>query len=446
MTATPLHIYSIPEIWDLPDPVWQVEDLIGQRSLFGLYGPSGHGKTFVALHLALCVATGITFLGKPVVQGSVVYVYAEGAPNLKHRVQAWLKQHGRDPSESNIWFIPTAVDLMDPKGQGLADLLETIEAVVPDADLVIIDTLAKCFGSASEDATSDMNTFTNRCAVIRDHFGCTVGVVHHTGHLKSRERGNRAFRSNSDTFIRCSKRSDRDEVITLKCEKQKDASPFDDLKLRLRVVSVGSTTSCTVILAEGSASLGIQVSADMKRLLSVLHSFGPEGISYTAWKDAATQGGMSESRFKRTRSRLVEDGLVTKPPESGSTGFTYRLASSGRVAIGVEMGIQTPDSLEAQSDLGPIQVQSEEHTSEGNTNGVNLGSFGVTNPRVELGSGARAYRARPEPTPQDAPATNGKPITPFGRSEPCAYCGEHKPRGCGLCGLMAIDGGLPCSQ
>jgi len=397
--SPPLPIYSTVEIRSLPDPVWQINGLILQRSLFTVYGPSGHGKTFLALDLALCVAAGLPFLRKPVVKGTVVYVYAEGAPNLKYRIQAWQEQHSFDVHEpENVRFIPTSVDLMDPKGEGLRDLLKTIETVLPDVDLVIIDTLAKCFGDADEDTTQAMNSFTNRCAFIRDTFDCTVGVVHHTGHNKSRERGNRALRSNFDTFIRCAKRKDSDTLVTLKCEKQKDGSPFEDIRLRLTEVPVADGTTCVVRLDGGEEEPIIVLSEDMEKQLRALQSFGDSGAAFEEWNKSVQKAGISESQFKRNRKRLVRYGYVTDPPEDEPhRGFKYELTPLGQRAIGVQEDVdpKVPNAIHPSAS-GPDRVQPQLAVTQSDKVRSNSGSEGSMDPSVGSGSGGGAYRAPPE--------------------------------------------------
>ncbi|MFQ5791114.1 MAG: AAA family ATPase, partial [Acidobacteriota bacterium] len=246
--TTPLPIYSDVEINDLPDPEWLVEGLFQERTVAAIYGPTEGGKTFLALDFALSIATGGPFHGLNVAQtGVVVYVYAEGGPNLKFRVHAWKLGHDlRLDEPCHVFFIPISVNLVDDRGSGLNDLLRTVRSKTskPIA-LVVIDTLAACFGGKNEDSTQDMNSFTNRCAKIRDELGCTVLVVHHTGRDSSRERGNLSLKNNIDTMIRCSRV--KKGIVELECEKQKDAPYFEPFQLILEEVQLSEEqTSCVL--------------------------------------------------------------------------------------------------------------------------------------------------------------------------------------------------------
>ncbi len=72
------RLLTAREVLELPDPEWLIDGFMEQAVFGGLYGRSGDGKTFVALDLALSIATGRVWQGRVVKQGPVVYVVAEG--------------------------------------------------------------------------------------------------------------------------------------------------------------------------------------------------------------------------------------------------------------------------------------------------------------------------------------------------------------------------------
>ena len=55
---------TLEQVFVLPPPVWQIDQHFAVGSLVTLFGPSGVGKSFVALDYALCIATRRPYLGR----------------------------------------------------------------------------------------------------------------------------------------------------------------------------------------------------------------------------------------------------------------------------------------------------------------------------------------------------------------------------------------------
>ena len=43
---------------DFPPPEWLIEDVVPKGALVVVYGPPGAGKTFIAMSMAMSIATG----------------------------------------------------------------------------------------------------------------------------------------------------------------------------------------------------------------------------------------------------------------------------------------------------------------------------------------------------------------------------------------------------
>ena len=150
-----LRLLSIVDLERLPDPIWQIAGVTPQGGLALLYGQPGIGKSFLALDWALSIATGQDWMDRRVQQGSVVYVYAEGAPGLKRRIAAWQATHGQ--SNCPLWTLPRPLEVSN--GVVRSELLSAIQQAAITPRLLVVDTLARCFGGADENATADMNAF-----------------------------------------------------------------------------------------------------------------------------------------------------------------------------------------------------------------------------------------------------------------------------------------------
>ena len=424
----PLPIFSDVEIGVLPDPEWLIENILVKNSLGAMYGPSGHGKTFTALGMAMSIGTGQDFLGHRTSQGAVIYVYAEGAPGLKNRVSAWKHEHGlKDSDLCDVHLIPVAVDLQDPRGDGLDQLIETIRATVSRVSLVVIDPVSKCFGFGDENNTQHMNTFMNRCAALRDEFHCSILLVHHTGHEMGRERGSSAFRADLDTLIRCARRSRRDQLIVLSCEKQRDGLLFDGIRLHLKIVEIGLTSSCVVECAGKTSAIITSLGYEGQTLLEALAKLGASGATSSDWQRAAMATGMSKSAFKRTRKELATGGYVTDPGEP-IRGFKYTVTPKGLAALGDRVQ-SAVDPTETEEPLGSGRVQTQLVDRDADSVGSKSGPNGFADPLIGSGSNGGACRAPHEPLPgrvRTEPLSNGDP-------RECQYCHMPYPFSCGFC-------------
>lgn len=223
------------DIENMPDPEWLVRRHLTAKSLTVLAGPPGSCKSFWSLHLALAVATGNTFLGQFRVRpGSVAYVYSEGESGLKYRLRAW-KQFHKTEIPGTFGVYPYRYDLLN-RDEAIGIIEQMAEDYGGMPELVIIDTLARNYGSGDENSTKDMNAFVASVDMIRAT-GAAVLLIHHTGKDASRgERGSSVLRAAVDNLI-LTERVENQMYLT--CEKMKDGSPFSRYVLDLVPQVVG---------------------------------------------------------------------------------------------------------------------------------------------------------------------------------------------------------------
>ena len=98
--------WTMQEWEQQPEVEWLIEGIIPKRSLVILAGPSGHGKSFIALDQSLAVATGGKWLREwQCAKGNVFYVVAEGQAGLKARWRAWA-EFNKQPLPPNWKLLP----------------------------------------------------------------------------------------------------------------------------------------------------------------------------------------------------------------------------------------------------------------------------------------------------------------------------------------------------
>jgi hypothetical protein len=231
---------SMAELDAMPDPEWLVRDYLVAGGLAVLSGEPGLGKSFVAVDLAMSVASGLPFLGKHATKpGAVLYIAGEGGLGMKKRRAAWCKHLGREVP-GNLFLCPEAFDFKDPNGTELEALLEAARAATPEGPaLLIVDTLARNLHGSDNDP-KDMGPFVRTCDLLRAYLGCAVLVIHHTGWMdKGRERGSSHLAGAADTRLLLHNKDALTGCCWLQCLKQKDAREAFPVQLEKTVVDLG---------------------------------------------------------------------------------------------------------------------------------------------------------------------------------------------------------------
>jgi hypothetical protein len=278
---------------------------LSQGALAVLYGQPGEGKSFVALDLALCLATRQPWLGAAVLtSGPTIFVVAEGVWSFPPRVHAWKASRGFALDEAlGLHTYPRAVNLMDA-----ADVGRFLEVVRPQgAVAIVLDTFARCLVGGDENSARDVGLAIAQCDRIRTETGALVLLVHHARKDGASERGSGALRGAADMMMALTK---ADDLLTLSCEKSKDSSPFEPIELRL--VHESDAGSCYILEAhQHEPEVNTPLTEGQARLLRALQdSFQTEGATAAEW-EAATPG-VPRATFYRARAVLLKRGLVVK--------------------------------------------------------------------------------------------------------------------------------------
>ncbi len=278
----------------------------------------GTGKTFIALDLALSVATGTPFLGEPVEAGPVVYVSGEGRSGLLQRVEAWFQTHPNvDRANVPIKFVVEPVNLLD--ASNVDGFLAAIDATeVTRAVLVALDTLARCFAGGDENSTRDMGTAVAACDRIRSATGGAVLALHHPPKGGMGARGSGVLAGAVDTEMHLA--ADDQGVLRLTIAKQKDGPAHTGVSLRLDEVRLPDDpngrprTSCVVRVIEPSqgsecSPRAPRLTQTARRALDALVAATPGGLTYSAWRQAC---GLADTSMRNARKSLLKRTLVAQ--------------------------------------------------------------------------------------------------------------------------------------
>lgn len=301
------------DLANIPPPVPLAAGWFNRNSLAVLFSPAKKGKTFVAIDLAMSVATGQDWICGPAEPGMVVYCLGEGISGLHRRIQAWRTHHGNtDPARLAV--LPHVPQLHDPGD--VADFIEAVEGMAPD--LIVIDTLARATVGVEENSSKDMGEVVHQLDRIKDATGACVLVLHHTGKDTARgTRGSSALTGAIDTGVEV--RGDT-RAMTLVVTHQKDGDVGEPRQFRAEAVGESIVLIPTMDLSRASSS----TIAVMEALLEV----DTGGVPTTVWKDMANARGIPERTFYTAVKWLVDNREVVK---SGSPSRPIYTAASTHV-------------------------------------------------------------------------------------------------------------------
>jgi hypothetical protein len=316
------------DVEQLPAVQFLVDRLIPIGAAAEVHGPPGSGKSFLALALACCVATGRGFCGHDVKRGAVVYVVGEGLAGIGARVRAWKTEYGAAAS-AGLYFRNGPVHLLDPID--VTRFVARVKALEAPPALIVLDTLARCMVGGDENSAKDMGLVIAAIDRIRHETGAAILIVHHTRKDGEQERGSTALRGAIDAMLAV--KNDAGS-ITIACEKQKDAAEFQPIVLRLKPVG----PSCVLISVPksgetGGASLTLSLTAKhVQALQSVSRDFlDDDGATAANWQEASK---VPRSSFFRVLKDLVTGGYVDRVKKGNST--RYVISDTGRDAVGLK--------------------------------------------------------------------------------------------------------------
>jgi hypothetical protein len=281
-----------------PDPL--IHGWLFRDSLAWMFGPSGSGKSFAAVDMAMHVGAGKEWHGHPVQQGKVLYMAAEGVAGMASRTQAWYEANGKRPND--VYWLREAVNMYEPTASQ-----ELIDAGrIGQFDLIIIDTLARASVGAEENSARDAGILIDNMDQLRVAAGgACVLVIHHTGKDATLGgRGSSAFRGAMESEIEVSGGLTN---LTLKNTKQKNIEQSPNLQFfgEHQLIS-GSIALRRLMSTEPERSDGEVNDVEFYRCLWDIYD-GTNAVTAAAWAAAVKEAhGLSKSTFDRRKKKLLE--------------------------------------------------------------------------------------------------------------------------------------------
>lgn len=360
----PLRLLSSADLDDLPPVEWLVADLLAVDSTAWIIGKPGRGKSFVALDVALHVATGKAWHGHAVRAGTVVYVVGEGARGIRPRVRGWEKVHldGDRVQPGKMIFIDAAEEGLVLGSPAWLELQLTVAQVRPA--LIIVDTQARMTVGVDENSAKEMGIVVAEFDRLRRlGGGSTILSVHHQGHAGQQARGSSAMLGAAQTELTVTK---KERLITIYVTKQKDDEPIEPVELHLDSipvelahtpaasgdpwVTVGKPITGGVLRPAGAAEKTtveeILALDNRERIVAIMRDvFGRRGGTKSeVMRVSRDQYDVNPKTFYRIWNELLENSIVVGVMIDDRKTSNYTLRSFGDgVTASPELSTSLPE-------------------------------------------------------------------------------------------------------
>lgn len=311
--AAPLLIDIADALRNPVEPVFLVDGIIEDATTGALIGESTAGKSFVAIGLACSSATGTPFAGHATVRaGVVIYAAGEGHHGIPRRVAAWQEHSGVTIPAGRFYLTRGRLEIDAAGARRLAEEVAEITNQAGPPVLLVVDTLARSMPAGSdENSVADIMEFMNAIDSLRDRFGCTVVIVHHSGHAaeaQGRARGSSAFRAALDFEILVDKRK-----MQLRWTKTKDAEIPD--AVAFEIVSIAA--SAVAVFGEPVKDAGPELTKGEELGISTLRDafsrLGRNWASVEEWRSDYYRRHPGDSTpTKRQAFHRCRESLISK--------------------------------------------------------------------------------------------------------------------------------------
>jgi RecA-family ATPase len=299
---------TVDQLKALPPPTPIVDNYLFKGTVAWLHGKWGSFKSFVAIDIASCVATGIPWHNHDVVRGNVLYLAAEGAKGLGKRVEAWEKHH-HNPDMAQLTTLPVPVQLADLDNVDVPAVIMLVKQY--NASLLILDTQARVTTGKDENSGRDMSVFTANLSEIVEATGVTILVVHHEPRKAENLRGHSSLEGAADSIFRCEKQGE--DTMVMENTKQKDTDEAPDITFTKALVA----DSC--ILAHDDTTVERNKLSELERkVLNILGGFTDGEATSGEFLDSVVPETCSKPHYYRVRNKLKRKFKIDQKPKGSS--------------------------------------------------------------------------------------------------------------------------------
>ncbi|RLC89160.1 MAG: hypothetical protein DRI37_04535 [Chloroflexi bacterium] len=317
---------------------WRIGGILPDDArLTVIYGQPKSYKSFVALDMALSVATGSDYHNRNTNSCNVLYIAAEGQKGILKRVKAWMQERKITKLDNFYPFIkPIAINDKAACNE-LIDLLRHFSEV---PGLIFIDTLNRSLqGNENGD---DMTAFVAGVTEISIETGAQVVVIHHTPKTGEGMRGHSSLHGAVDYSWKVEKHKKIPNIAVMSCDNAKDHDDKTTLFFNMKLHQITNIKGFIDLDADGEEitslvpTLNTELMPEAKKVNAIsgwklkildaltknIESSLEEASTLEDWRNCFYslhgKGINQRSNFSKRSKELIREGYVN---ESGGYCF-----------------------------------------------------------------------------------------------------------------------------
>ena len=324
--SNPFYVLSLSDLLSREqEPVrWVVDGLVPHEGISIIGADAGIGKTWLVLHLALCVAYGKPFADHfPTAPGRVLVFDAESSESLlTRRVQRLY--HGFRCTD---WTLDNDAPVSCIPGAFRIDTTYEVDSVVgrieaTQADLVIVDPLVHSLLGPENDAQV-IARFFEQVRRIQRKTGVAFVFTHHSRKRSALNpnsadqvlRGSSAIRGVLDSYLYVRKQGGRLLVEHDKCRVAQALPPFT-----IEIVDTDDSATAVRYIGEAANSSPDKLTEAKGFVTRVLRDAGGSLLRKDI-QNMAEGEGISKRTMDRALDELADDGELQKSQEGKAVRY-----------------------------------------------------------------------------------------------------------------------------
>lgn len=309
-----LYGSSIMDFLGADDPgddedAWLVSQVVAAEVPQVIAGHPKSRKTFVALCLALCIASGIDWLGRFKTTRSRVLVLAreDSVRETRRRIWRLARGLGINPHDLVDWLrVDSKTPFYFDNEDDVSRMRRTIEAWRPG--LIVIDSLSRTH-TGDENSKRDMSVVTSTWGDLCNQYGLSVLLIHHLtkggdGSLLQRLRGTGDIGAVLRHVFEVKKTAADTARLSFDGNLHPLPDPFD---IRITDETTDEGKPCIRLIHGGGGAVSTSNKIDA-RILKALEEAQPHGLFAKDLRGVGGKGSLIDER----RELLLQLGRIRK--------------------------------------------------------------------------------------------------------------------------------------